>query len=300
MIDIDAINEDLLHVTHRLGFGIASLAIAAVDIGLWDLRARMAGVSVARALGQVRDRVPAYGSGKASPTLPIDDLVALSVEYVRAGFRAVKIRIGRNPAADGERLRRVREAVGPEVRIMCDAKRAARPAYCAAVGREPGRVRHLLAGGAAAVTGSRGISAPPRGVADPARVGEHVYSRREFIPYIANGAIDIVQPDACMIGGLSEAMKLGRVAESFGLAIAPHFMTELHMHLAAALPRATYVEYYPFMDDLLTERLVVEDGPYSCRRDQGMASNLRRKHGSGTVSPEDCTEKLLAEGRVTL
>ena len=113
VIDIDAINEDLLHVTHRLGFGIASLAIAAIDIALWDLYSRMAGISLARALGQVRDRVPAYGSGKASPTLPIDDLVALSAEYVGAGFRAVKIRIGRNPAEDGERLRRVREAVGP-------------------------------------------------------------------------------------------------------------------------------------------------------------------------------------------
>ena len=81
----------------------------------------------------------------------------------------------------------------------------------------------------------------------PLALGEHIHSRREFIPYIANDAIDIVQPDVCMIGGLSEAMKIGRVAESFGLALAPHFMTELHVHLAAALPRASYVEYYPFM-----------------------------------------------------
>lgn len=94
----------------------------------------------------------------------------------------------------------------------------------------------------------------------PLALGEHIHSRRELTPYIANDAIDIVQPDVCMIGGVGEAMKIGRVAESFGLALAPHFMTELHVHLAAALPRASYVEYYPFMDDLLEDHLVVEDG----------------------------------------
>jgi len=269
VIDIDAINEDLLHVTHRLGFGIASLAIAAVDIGLWDLRARMAGVSVARALGQVRDRVPAYGSGKASPTLPIDDLVALSVEYVRAGFHAVKIRIGRNPAADGERLRRVREALGPEVRIMCDANERLDLPTALRVGQS------LVESGiywleeplpSQDLEGYRRLRAA---LPIPLALGEHVYSQREFIPYIANGAIDIVQPDACMMGGFSEAMKIGRVAESFGLAIAPHFMTPLHIHLAAALPRATYVEYYPFMDDLLSAHLVVEDGAVLVPKEPG-------------------------------
>jgi L-talarate/galactarate dehydratase len=260
VVDIDAINEDLFHVTHRLGHGIASLAIAAIDIALWDLRARLAGISLARALGQVRDRVPAYGSGRASPTLPIDELVEHSAAYVGSGFRAIKIRIGRDPSADVERLRRVREAVGPDVRIMCDANERLDLPTALWLGR------HLVESGiywleeplpSQDLEGYRRLRAA---LPIPLALGEHVYSRREFIPYIANGAIDIVQPDACMMGGLSEAMKIGRVAESFGLAVAPHFMTELHVHLAAALPRAVYVENYPFMDDLLTRRLVVEDG----------------------------------------
>lgn len=258
--DIDAINEDLFHVTLRLGHGIASLAIAAIDVALWDLRARLAGVSLAQALGQVRDRVPAYGSGKASPTLPTDDLVDLSAAYVRDGFHALKIRIGRNPAADFERLRRVREAVGPEVRIMCDANERLDLPTALWLGR------HLVDSGiywleepllSQDIEGYRRLRAA---LPIPLALGEHIHSRREFIPYIANDAIDIVQPDVCMIGGLSEAMKIGRVAESFGLALAPHFMTELHVHLAAALPRASYVEYYPFMDDLLEDHLAVEDG----------------------------------------
>lgn len=258
--DIDAINLDLFHVTHRLGHGIASLAIAALDIALWDLRARLAGISLARALGQVRDRVPAYGSGRASPSLPIDDLVELSAAYVASGFRAIKIRVGRDPQADPERLARVRDAIGDDVRIMCDANERLDLTTAIALGR------HL------ADTGIYWLEEPLRSqdieayrrlrqaIPIPLSLGEHVYSRREFLPYLLHHAIDIVQPDACMMGGFSEAMKIGRVAETFGLPVAPHFMTELHVHLAAALPTATYVEYYPFMDDLLTEGLVVEDG----------------------------------------
>jgi L-talarate/galactarate dehydratase len=182
VLDIDAINEDLFHVTHRLGHGIASLAIAAIDVALWDLRARMAGVSLARALGQVRDRVPAYGSGKASPTLPTDELVELSASYVRSGFRAIKIRIGRNPPGDFERLRRVREAVGAEVRIMCDANERLDLPTALWLGRrlvdsgiywleEPLLSQDL--------EGYRRLRAA---LPIPLALGEHVHSRREFIP----------------------------------------------------------------------------------------------------------------------
>jgi L-alanine-DL-glutamate epimerase-like enolase superfamily enzyme len=258
--DIDAINVDLFNVTHRLGHGIASLAIAAVDIALWDLRARLQDVPLARALGQVRDRVPAYGSGKASPTLPLDELVQLSAGYVGDGFRAIKLRIGRNPGEDFERVRQVREAVGPEVRILCDANERLDLPTALWLGR---RLADLDIFWLEEPLLSQDLEAYRRlraALPIPLALGEHVYSRREFVPYIAAEAIDVVQPDACMIGGLSEAMKIGRVAESFGLALAPHFMTELHVHLAAALPRATYVEYYPFMDDLLQHHLEVEDG----------------------------------------
>ena len=83
------------------------MAISAIDIALWDLRARQRGVSLARLLGQVRDRVPCYGSGKASPTLPLDELVAASASYIQNGFRAVKIRIGREPEHDLDRVKAV-------------------------------------------------------------------------------------------------------------------------------------------------------------------------------------------------
>ncbi|HEY6434024.1 MAG TPA: mandelate racemase/muconate lactonizing enzyme family protein [Acetobacteraceae bacterium] len=258
--DVEAINDWLFHLTHRLGHGIASMAISAIDIALWDLRARQRNVSLARLLGQVRDRVPCYGSGKASPTLTIDELVATSVEYIHDGFQAVKIRIGRDPAHDQERVRAVREAIGSDARILCDANERLDLPTALSLGRrladqdifwleEP-----LLSQD---IDGYQRLRAAlPMAIA----MGEHVHARRDFIPYIRAGAVDVLQPDMCLVGGITETMRIGRIADSFGLALAPHFMTPLHLHITAALPRATYLEYYPFMDHLLAEKPTLKDG----------------------------------------
>jgi L-alanine-DL-glutamate epimerase-like enolase superfamily enzyme len=258
--EVEVLNDELFHHTHRLGHGITSMAIAAIDVALWDLRARRMGVSLAKALGQVRDRVPSYGSGKASPTLPIDDLVALSAGYIADGFDAVKLRVGREPGRDMERVRAVRDAIGPAPRILCDANERLSLPTALWLGKqladqgvywfeEPILSQDL--------EGYRRLRAAlPMAIA----MGEHVHSRRDFIPYIQSGAIDVVQPDLCFVGGITESMRIGRIADSFGLAFAPHFMTVLHIHVAAALPRATYVEFYPFMDDLLVAGLQLDKG----------------------------------------
>jgi L-talarate/galactarate dehydratase len=259
-IDVEAVNDQLFHFTHRLGHGITSMAIAAIDVAMWDLRARDAGVSIARMLGQVRDRVPCYGSGKASPSLPIDDLVELSAGYVRDGFNAVKIRVGREPDKDIARIRAVRQAIGEGPRILCDANERLDLPTALWLGKQLCDLgvhwfeEPLLSQD---IEGYRRMrSALPIAIA----MGEHVHSRRDFMPYIATGAVDVVQPDMCFVGGITETMRIGRMADTAGLALAPHFMTVLHIHVAAALPRATYVEFYPFMDDLLVEGLKVEDG----------------------------------------
>jgi L-talarate/galactarate dehydratase len=258
--DVEAVNDMLFHRTHRLGHGIASMAISAIDIALWDLRARAEGVSLARALGQVRDRVPCYGSGKASPTLPTDELAELAGEYARAGFEAVKIRIGREPAQDIARLTAVREAVGPNIRILCDANERLDLPTALWLGRqlldlgvfwlEEPLLSQDLAGY------QRLRATLPLAIA----MGEHVHSRRDLVPYMRDGGVDVVQPDLCFVGGITETMRIGRMADSLGLAFAPHFMTPLHIHVAAALPRASYVEYYPFMDDLVSDGLALEAG----------------------------------------
>lgn len=258
--EVEVLNEELFHRTHRLGHGIASMAIAAIDVALWDLRARMRGVSVARMMGQRRDRVPSYGSGKASPSLPIDDLVETSAGYVAEGFEAIKIRVGRDPDRDVDRVRAVRDAIGPAPRILCDANERLSLPAALWLGKRLGDLdifwfeEPVLAQD---IEGYRRLRAQlPMAIAS----GEHFHSRRDFAPFVMAGALDVLQPDLCFVGGFTEALRIGELADSFGLAIAPHFMTVLSVHLAAAVPRASYVEYYPFMDDLLEHGLTVEAG----------------------------------------
>lgn len=258
--DVEAINDELFHLTHRLGHGIASMAISGIDIALWDLRARQRDVSLARLLGQVRDRVPCYGSGKASPMLSLDELVATSADYIHQGFRAVKVRIGREPERDLDRVKAVRAAIGSDARILCDANERLDVPTALWLGRKlADQGIHWLEEPLLSqdIDGYQRLrSALPMAIA----MGEHVHARRDFIPYIRAGAVDVLQPDMCLVGGITETMRIGRIADSFGLGLAPHFMTPLHVHITASLPRATYLEYYPFMDHLLTGTLTVEDG----------------------------------------
>ncbi len=258
--DARLIARELRHITNRLGTGIASLAIAAIDIALWDLHARRLGVSLARALGQVRSSVPAYGSGKASPTLSVDDLVALSAGYVADGFTALKLRVGREPDRDAERVEAVRRAVGDGVCIMIDANERLDLPTALWLGRRLADFDIHWFEEPLPTPDLAGLQRLRAALPIPIALGEHIFSRSGFLPYLAGAAADILQPDACLVGGLSEAMQVAELADAHGLALAPHFMTELHIHLAAALPRPCYLEYYPFMDDLLEERLEVRDG----------------------------------------
>lgn len=258
--EVEVLNDELFHRTHRLGHGIASMAIAAIDIALWDLRSRMRGISVATMMGKRRDRVPAYGSGKASPSLSIDDLVEASAGYITEGFDAVKIRVGRDPDRDVERVRAVRDAIGPAPRILCDANERLSLPAALWLGKQLGDLdiywfeEPVLSQD---IEGYKRLrSQLPMAIAS----GEHFHSRRDFAPFVMAGALDVLQPDMCFVGGFTEALRIGEMADTFGLAVAPHFMTVLHIHLAAALPRATYVENYPFMDDLIEHGLIVEDG----------------------------------------
>lgn len=258
--EVEVLNDELFHYTHRLGHGIAAMAIAAVDVALWDLRARRRGVSLSAALGRRRDRVPSYGSGKASPSLPIDDLVETSAGYIRDGFDAIKIRVGREPDRDVERVRAVRDAIGPAPRILCDANERLSLPAALWLGKRLADLdiywfeEPILAQD---IEGYRRLRAQlPMAIAS----GEHFHSRRDFAPFVSAGALDVLQPDLCFVGGFTEALRIGEMADMFGLAVAPHFMTVLHIHLAAALPRPTYVEFYPFMDDLIEHGLEVAQG----------------------------------------
>jgi L-alanine-DL-glutamate epimerase-like enolase superfamily enzyme len=261
--DYPAMWDEMWRATRRLGSGISHMAIAAVDIALWDLRARSQGLSLAKALGQVHHTVPTYSSGRASPTLPTEQLVEASLDSIAHGHTAIKLRVGMHPGEDTRRVAAVRDAVGPDVRIMCDANERLDLPTAQWLGRrlldhdvfwfeEPLPSEH--------VDGYRQLASTlPLAITG----GEHLFSLWEFTRYVEREAISILQPDVCMVGGVTEWLRIANLGLAHGLPVSPHFVPELHVHLAAATPNAMYVESFPMFDELTVHELEVREGHMS-------------------------------------
>jgi L-alanine-DL-glutamate epimerase-like enolase superfamily enzyme len=261
---------------HALGSaGVTRFALAAIDIALWDILAKHAGVPLYRLLGGSRDRIAAYGSG-INMHLDGEPLLDQMRGFLKRGYRAVKMKVGRDdPDEDVQRVAAVRRLIGPSVRLMLDANQkwtAAEAIRRVTLLRpfDPFWLEEpLLAddrAGHVYVRQATGVSIA---------VGETLYTRYEFADYMRAGAVDVVQADIPRVGGFTEWMKIARLAESFNLPVAPHFMMELSVHALCAVPNGLILEDLQggSLTDLglLAELIRVENGE--------MAPPARPGHG---------------------
>ena len=260
--DIEAIWKDLFFHTHATAVGaITSLALAAVDTALWDLRCRRLQLPLWKLAGGAQPRLPVYSTEGGWLQLPVDTLVEQSLAAKAAGFRGVKIKVGKpHVSEDVARLRAVREAVGDGFELMVDANQAF------TVGEAIRRARHYepldLAwfeeplpaedlGGHARLAASTTL---------PVAIGESLYSLQHCREYLQREACSIVQADVARIGGITPWLKTAHLAEAFNVPICPHFLMELHVSLCAAVPNAAWVEYIPQLDDITDSRIEIRDG----------------------------------------
>ena len=260
--EIELIWKDLFFATHATAVGaITSLALAAIDTALWDARCRRVGLPLWKAAGGAQRRVPVYSTEGGWLHLPIDELVAQSLDAKAAGLRGVKVKVGRaHVTEDVERLGAVRDAVGAGFELMVDANQ------CFDVAEAVRRARHFEAldlawfeeplpaedlGGHARLAASTSL---------PIAVGESIYSLQHFREYLQREACSIVQADVARIGGITPWLKVAHLAESFNVRICPHFLMELHVSLTAAVPNAGWLEYIPQLDPIARSRVQIEDG----------------------------------------
>lgn len=242
-IDIERIWRGCWWELHSLGSaGMTRFALAAVDIALWDILAKHAKVPLYRLLGGSRDRISAYASA-INMHLDGEPLLEQMRGFLEQGYRAFKMKVGReNPAEDVERVGSVRRLIGPGAWLMLDVNQAWKAGE--AIRRttllqpfDPFWLEEpLLADdreGHAHVRQATGV---------PIAVGETMYTRYEFADYIRAGAVDIVQADIIRVGGFTEWMKIAKLAESFNLPVAPHFMMELSIHALCAVPNGLVLE----------------------------------------------------------
>ncbi len=260
--EIERIWRDLLFSTHATAVGaITSLALAAIDTALWDLRCRKADLPLFRMLGGAKDSVPMYTTEGGWLHISTDDLVADALAAQEKGFSGSKVKIGRpHPSEDRDRLKAMREAVGPTYEIMVDANqsmsraRATRYAHMLeefdiAWFEEPMPADDVLEHVRLAASTSV-----------PIAVGESMYSLSQFKDYLVSGAASIVQVDVARIGGITPWMKVAHMAEAHNVPVCPHFLMELHVSLVCAIPNAPWLEYIPQLDSLTTKGMAVKDG----------------------------------------
>jgi L-alanine-DL-glutamate epimerase-like enolase superfamily enzyme len=259
---VEAIWRELEFATHATTIGaISSLALAAIDIALWDLRAKRQKLPLWIVAGGAADRRPLYTT--EGGWLHIDEgaLIEDALAAREQGFTGSKIKIGRpHVSEDYRRLAAVRSALGPGYEIMTDANQGF--ALDEAI-RRAGRFADLDLAWieeplpADDLEGHRRLT---RATTTPIAVGESMYSIRHFREYMAKGACSIVQVDAARIGGVTPWLKVAHMAEAFDMPMCPHFLMELHVSLACAVSNGKYVEYIPQLDDLTTSALRIEGG----------------------------------------
>ena len=262
---IEAIWKDLFFHTHATAVGaITSLALAAVDTALWDLRCKRIGLPLWKAAGGARPKVPVYTTEGGWLHLPVEALVGQAVEAKAQGFRGAKLKVGKpHVSEDVARLRAVREAVGDAFEIMVDANQcfSVSEAIRRARAFEPLNLAWLEEPLPAEDLGGHVELAAHTAI--PIAVGESLYHPSHFREYLERDACSIVQADVARIGGITPWLKVAHLAETFNAPVCPHFLMELHVSLTAAVPNAAWVEYIPQLDDVTTSRLVIADG-YAC------------------------------------
>ncbi|MBE1585640.1 mandelate racemase/muconate lactonizing enzyme family protein [Nonomuraea angiospora] len=260
--DVEALWRELYASTRATAVGaITSLALAAVDTALWDLRCLRAGEPLWRLAGGFRQAVPVYDTEGGWLHLPLDDLVRGALAAQEAGLGGVKLKIGKpRIEEDVERVAAVRAAVGPGLDIMVDANQSM--TYAEARRRahalEPYQVYFFEEPlPADDVQGHRELA---RSTTIPVAVGESMYSVGQFRDYLARGAAAVVQADVARVGGITPWLKVAHLAEAFNVPVCPHFLMELHVSLVAAVPAGAYVEHIPQLRAITRSELPIEDG----------------------------------------
>jgi L-alanine-DL-glutamate epimerase-like enolase superfamily enzyme len=264
--------------------GAATQAIAAIDVALWDLKAKRAGLPLAKLLGAHRDSVRCYNTSGGFLHESIEQVKDNATRTLEQGIGGIKIKVGLpDSAEDLRRVRAVREHLGDGVPFMVDANQQWDRATAMRVGRRLEEFDLVWIEEPLDAYDTAGHAHLARSLDTAIATGEMLTSVAEHDDLIRAGAVDVLQPDAPRIGGITQFLRLATLADHANLQLAPHFAMEIHAHLAAAYPREPWVEHFDWLYPLFNERLETRDGRMYISDRPGLGITLSEQARAWTV-----------------
>lgn len=258
--------------------GITHMALAAVDIALWDIMAKASNKPLWQYLGGHKaTKIKAYNTNGGWLNWTKERLIQDVTEIVNQGFSGVKMKVGKaDPREDYDRVKAVRKAIGDDTTLMIDVNQQWNITTAMTWGRkleefdlfwleEPLNPDDII---------------NHRKLADelnvPIALGEHVYTKYAFRDYIHQGAVEYVQVDVTRVGGITEWLQVAGLAHAYDLPICPHVgdMGQIHQHLVASTQNAVMLEYIPWIRDIFAEPISVENGYYHLPHSPGASTDI--------------------------
>jgi len=244
--------------------GLFTLAVSAIDIALWDIKGKALEQPLWKLLGGHRERVPTYASGSLRRGLSDKQAEQAARILVQKGFREMKTQMALpgnpTPAEEVRRVRVVRDAIGPDIKLMCDINQRWRPEQAIDIGSRAEDVGLFWLEDVTTADDYQGLARVTAALKTPVAGGEYLWGIAPFRQMMDAHSVDIVMIDLVRVGGVSQFMKVAGMAEAFNLPVVSHVMPEMLLHVIAACPNGLTVEYMPWMLALYEETPRIDNG----------------------------------------
>jgi D-arabinonate dehydratase len=282
---VERIWDRMFRLTFRFGRrGAVIGAMSSIDIALWDIIGKSVGEPLYRLLGAYCDKVPVYASGGYFREHDdVENLVRDVTDWVKKGYTIVKFKVGAlSIEHDIARVKAVREAVGPDVRIIVDSIGGyPNPFTAIKVAKRLEKYDIYWFEEPLQADDVEGLAEVRRAVGIPIASGETQFTRYGFKDLIVKRAVDIIQPDAGICGGITEFRKIASMAAAYDMPIAPHRSTEVNIHLLASVPNGLTVESFPLetvlWDEIFLDPIEVKNGYIQLPSKPGLGIELNKK-----------------------
>lgn len=276
---LEAALKDTLFFGHKSPL---VMSIAAIECALWDIRAKAANLPMHKLLGAVRDKLPVYWSGGLWLSMSIDELQREAADKVREGYRAMKIRVAKgDEAVMARRVQAVREAVGPDIKLMVDSNQTHDVASAISLARRLAEFDLTWYEEPIPYWNHKGEAEIRAASPIPIASGESEYLARGMAEMAEMGCCQTLMPDLQRMGGIAEFVKGAHLAAHHGVAVSSHLFSEMSLGILAALENATFLEIMPWFEPAYQDRIDIKDGfaPVSNRPGHGFRLDLKALEG---------------------